>query len=231
VTLDVALLRYKKKLEAEELSEEQKTAFTADFTAWETKSGDYLQLVDPQIASGRIKLIQHLRTDLVSEESQLATLTQLLKARVILVNHEKRLSVDTTCANMGIKYNMLYVSVYQLIKQHIEADTPYGLRLKKTKKTREIMLQSQTKDEFGEAEYSAVHFDLELVMQLLKHHVSQHRTPAHRYILIEGLCNASRLAHKDDQMELRLMDEFFAIEKHIGEVQAIIGLQFNSEKE
>ena len=27
------------------------------------------------------------------------------------------------------------------------------------------------------------------------------------------------------------MDELFGIEKHIGEVQAIIGLQFNSEKE
>ena len=27
------------------------------------------------------------------------------------------------------------------------------------------------------------------------------------------------------------MDELFAIEKNIGEVQAVIGLQFNSEKE
>ena len=27
------------------------------------------------------------------------------------------------------------------------------------------------------------------------------------------------------------MDELFMIEKHIGEVQAIVGLQFNSEKE
>jgi len=32
-------------------------------------------------------------------------------------------------------------------------------------------------------------------------------------------------------MELRLMDELFAVEKNIGEVQAVIGLQFNSEKE
>lgn len=32
-------------------------------------------------------------------------------------------------------------------------------------------------------------------------------------------------------MELRLMDELFAVERHIGEVQAVIGLQFNSEKE
>ncbi len=79
-------------------------------------------------------------------------------------------------------------------------------------------MQTQTKDEFGEAEYSAVHFDLDLVMQLLVHHVSLHRTPGQRYILIEGLCNASRLMHSDDKMELRLMDEVFAIERFIGEV-------------
>jgi len=35
-----------------------------------------------------------------------------MKPRVILVNHEKRLSVDTTCANLAIKYNMLYLSAY-----------------------------------------------------------------------------------------------------------------------
>ena len=93
------------------------------------------------------------------------------------------------------------------------------------------MLQSQTKDEFGEAEYSAVHFDLDLVIALLAHHVATHRTPAQRYIMIEGLCNASRLLRDDDKMELRLMDEVFAIEKNIGEIQGVIGLQFNAEKE
>ena len=32
-------------------------------------------------------------------------------------------------------------------------------------------------------------------------------------------------------MELRLMDELFSIERNIGEVQGVIGLQFNAEKE
>lgn len=36
----------------------------------------------------------------------------IFKARVILVNHEKRIDVDTACSNLAIKYNMLYVSVY-----------------------------------------------------------------------------------------------------------------------
>lgn len=35
----------------------------------------------------------------------------------------------------------------------------------------------------------------------------------------------------DDRLELRYMDELFQVERHIGEVQAVIGLQFNSEKE
>jgi hypothetical protein len=39
------------------------------------------------------------------------------------------------------------------------------------------------------------------------------------------------LIFDDDKLELRFMDELFGIEKHIGEVQAIISLQFNYEKE
>jgi hypothetical protein len=69
------------------------------------------------------------------------------------------------------------------------------------------------------------------VIELLRYTVAQVRAPTQRFILLEGLCNNSRLAIQDDRMELRLMDELFAIERHLGEVQAVIGLQFNSEKE
>ena len=152
-------------------------------------------------------------------------LKKLLKPRVILVNHEKRLSVDTTCANLAIKYNMVYLSVYQLIKQHIEENTDFGKRLVATKKPKDIYLQTaQAKDEFGEHEYSAAHFDLDLVIDLLKYTLARVRTPTQKIVLIEGMCNSSRLADPEDRMELRLMDELFAIERHIGEVQAIIGL-------
>ena len=48
---------------------------------------------------------------------------------------------------------------------------------------------------------------------------------------MEGFCNSGKLIFDDDRLELRYMDELFMIEKHIGEVTAIIGLQFNSEKE
>jgi len=59
---------------------------------------------------------------------------------VILVNHEKRLGVDTTCANLAIKYNMVYLSAYQVIKQHIEEKTDFGRRLLATKKPKDIVL-------------------------------------------------------------------------------------------
>lgn len=69
------------------------------------------------------------------------------------------------------------------------------------------------------------------MIEVLSHTVAQVRSPSQRFILLEGLCNSSRLAMPDDRMELRLMDELFAIERSLGDVQAVIGLQFNSEKE
>jgi len=60
--------------------------------------------------------------------------------KVILINHEKRLGIDTTCANLAIKFNMLYISVYQIIKQHIEGKTEWGTKLLATKREKEIIL-------------------------------------------------------------------------------------------
>jgi hypothetical protein len=48
----------------------------------------------------------------MSEDSMVPELKNLFEAKVILVNHEKRLTVDTACANLAIKYNFLYISVY-----------------------------------------------------------------------------------------------------------------------
>jgi hypothetical protein len=75
-----------------------------------------------------------------------------------------------------------------------------------------------------------VHFDLDLVVELIRQTVAKVRT-TQRYILLEGFCNSGKLILDDDKFELRHMDELFMIEKYIGEVQAVIGLQFNSEKE
>jgi hypothetical protein len=55
---------------------------------------------------------------------------------VIILNHEKRLGTDVTCANLAIKYNMLYLSAYQLIKNHIENSTEWGKKLLMTKRNK-----------------------------------------------------------------------------------------------
>ena len=52
--MDMAMQRYRKKIEAEELSEEQKTGFHNDYLSQEVKSMSYLELIAPQVASGRV---------------------------------------------------------------------------------------------------------------------------------------------------------------------------------
>lgn len=65
---------------------------------------------------------------------------------------------------------------------------------------------------------------------MLRDTIASHRSNQ-RYVLIEGLCNTAKLMNEEDKMELRFMDEYFALEQHIGEVQAVIGLQFTYEPE
>ncbi len=102
------------------------------------------------IESGRTKYVV-LDTTASSEETVANTLRDSISPKVILVNHEKRLPVDAICANLGIKYQFMYISVYQLIKTHIESGTNYGKRLLTTKKTKGIDLrvtETTGKDDF-----------------------------------------------------------------------------------
>ena len=63
---------------------------------------------------GRVEVIA-LSTNNALETTK-KDLGNLFAPKVILVNHEKRLGVDTTCANLAIKFNMIYISVYQILK-------------------------------------------------------------------------------------------------------------------
>ena len=56
--------------------------------------------------------------------------------------------------------------------------------------------------------YSAVHFDVHLVMELLAQTIAERRT-CRRFILLEGLCNSTKLADPQEQLTLRFMHEFF----------------------
>ena len=67
-------------------------------------------------------------------------------------------------------------------------------------------------------------------MQLLKETVAAKRTNQ-KFVLLEGLCNSQKLSQQDDQLELRFMDELFSIETILGEVKAVVGLQFAIEPE
>jgi hypothetical protein len=125
---------------------------------------------------------------------------------------------------------MLYISAYQVIKKHILNKTEWGQKLNENRKDRQLIEVMHQRDEHEEYMYSPVHFDLTLVMQLLKETINE-MTTNQKYVLIEGLCNSQKLDNVDDQLKLRFMDEFFSIEAILGEVKAILGLQFNLEQE
>jgi hypothetical protein len=90
----------------------------------------------------------------------------------LIVNHEKRLGIDTTCSNLAIKYQLVYISAYQLIRQHIQSNTKWGKKLENSKREKQINLTSQVRDEFNEADYSPVHYDYSIVMGLIKETVN-----------------------------------------------------------
>ena len=77
------------------------------------------------------------------------TTTRILSSfapQVILVNHEKRLAIDTPCANLAIKYNMIYISAYQVIAEHVKNNTSWGKQLATTKRDKELKLSKDEED-------------------------------------------------------------------------------------
>lgn len=59
---------------------------------------------------GRCTVLE-LNTD-NSLETTTKDLMGLFSPQIILVNHEKKLNVDTVLSNLALKYNMIYISVY-----------------------------------------------------------------------------------------------------------------------
>lgn len=127
---DLIYERFRKRneIEGDELSEDQLAELESQKKAAETEK----KLIDQALKEygGKTRVIE-LNTD-ASLESTLERLRSDFCAKVILINHENRLHVDTSCANLAIKFNMLYVSVFQLIKEHIEKQTLIGKALAKS---------------------------------------------------------------------------------------------------
>ena len=91
-------------------------------------------------------------------------------------------------------------------------------------------MSNQVRDEFNEAEYSPVLYDQKLVMEMLRATITEKRTNK-KFVIIDGLCNAHKFLSEEERLELRNMDELWQIERHFGEIKAIIGLQFMYEPE
>lgn len=115
--------RYNAAKEQEDYTDEDKEAIKADIENVKAKKQAL------QAAFERVK-VETQGTD-NSIEAVCRDIDSKFCPRLILVNHEKKLAVDTVCANLALKYNMLYISAYQLIKKHIECDTKWGQELKK----------------------------------------------------------------------------------------------------
>ena len=141
----------------------------------------------------------------LSMEAVAKSLADRFAAKIILVKHESSLrsSVDTSCANLAIRHNCLYLSAYQIIKKHIEEGTEWGQWLSANKCERAVAESvASGKDTFQEAVYSAAHFPLDKVLLLLKETIAKERTNQ-KLILLEGFGNSSKLAEQDDQLALR----------------------------
>jgi len=219
--------RYKAKNDTEELNEDNIAELKADDDKAKAECAE-LQACLEKLGT---QIYETLKTD-KSEESVKAELTGLFRAKIVIVNHAPSLPVDTPCANLAIRYNMLYLSVHQLIREHIRNNTSMGTRLLLSRQQRSLSSafhQEGVMDAHDEMQYSAVHFDVHLVMELLQQTIAERRT-CQRFILLEGLCNSTKLADPSEQLTLRFMDEFFLIEKTLGEVTAIVSLTFNKEE-
>lgn len=114
--------RYKKKNEVDDVTEEAAAELEEQKTKAEGVRSEVQGLFERMNIANKA---YSLSTD-CSFETTLKNLKGLFSAKVILMNHEKRLNVDTTCSNIAIKYNMLYISVYQTIREHILNNTPMG---------------------------------------------------------------------------------------------------------
>ena len=107
--------RYKKKNETEEIGEELAATLEEEGKSAESKFEEFQHSIASYYEGFQAVTF---KTD-DSKETTISNVRNLFSAQVVLVNHERRLQVDTACSNIAIKFNMLYLSVHQLIKEHI----------------------------------------------------------------------------------------------------------------
>lgn len=216
--------RFMKKNETEEVSEEQTAEIKADSDANKAKRLS----IQKRAAAYGDKCKQITQSTDKSLETVKAEIKGKFSPGIIVVKHDKNLSVDNTCSNLSLKYDMLYISAYQLIREEIENQTELGKQLQARKLARELTESVKQSDEFQEQLYSPVHYDPTLVYEAVNKRIAEKRS-TQKFVLLEGLLNSKLLASEDDKIAIREMDEFFALEHFIGPVSGIISLQTEEE--
>ena len=158
--------RYLAVKEKEEIGEEDTEALKADRENYKSKK---------QAITSRFENVNFITqvTD-GSIEAVNREIDQKFQAKLILVNHEKKLPVDTVCSNLALKYNMLFISVYQLIRDHVKKNTEWGQKLTDSRRERPLIgTMHDKRDDFEEATFSPVHYSLPLVLALIKHTIQE----------------------------------------------------------
>lgn len=155
-----------------------------------------------------------------SKEKMIQEALNIFELKIVLIKFDGSKSMELVFSNLSIKYGYLYLNTTSLIKQHIENKTALGKELEQRRKPRELRPELSSTDEF---DYCAVHFDLQLVIKVLKEAVYKYRT-SQKYIVISGILNAHKLANPEDKAEIRPIDEMFTLGRNIGNIQAIISL-------
>jgi hypothetical protein len=159
--------RFKAKNEADELTE--------DNVGELKEMDDAAKAAQEELAAclekcGGTKVYDCLLTN-KSDEAVKGELTGLFRAKIVIVNHSPSLQVDTPCANLAIRFNMLFLSVHQLIRENIKNNTAMGEKLMASKQQRQLseaFHQVGVMDAQDEMQYSAVHFDIHVVMELVQ---------------------------------------------------------------
>jgi len=219
--------RFKKKNDIEgDMPEEAVAELAEATTKSETTINDIAYFFEQM--SIKHKLLK-VNTD-GALETTINSLRSLFSAKILVVNHENRLEVDTNCSNLAIKYNLFYLSVQQCIKEQIKSDTDFGKKLVASRRQKALLANSdeQNADQNDQSLYNPVHYDARLVLKLIQTTLAEKRTNQ-SYILLEGLFNCNKLEEEQDKLSCRFMDELFMIEKSIGEVAGIISLSYHLE--
>jgi hypothetical protein len=136
--------RWCKKNEAEEVPEDVGETMKADSST----NADRREKLLEHFAGFKDRCTSYKLDTSISLESLARDLNGKFSPKIVLVNHEKQLGVDNVCSNLSIKYNMIYISAYQVIKQHIQSKSEWGVKLMATRRNKNVVGQLNVQDGF-----------------------------------------------------------------------------------